>query len=135
MHSINVNLTPSQVLAIANAMNSEGKRFRDMATSASLRNNSLYGIRTPQQTIDIWTNAANDHFALTKDLIAAADNPSLNHHVPVTSDSFRGVRDAFREICGELVPGMGQCACTRPADHDGNHRCKASDVDQRRAVA
>lgn len=33
--------------------------------------------------------------------------------------------------CGELVPGEGQNRCTRNAGHDGDHRCKATDVDAR----
>jgi hypothetical protein len=37
-----------------------------------------------------------------------------------------------RKTCSALV--SGQNVCTRPVGHNGEHRCKASDVDARRLL-
>lgn len=38
---------------------------------------------------------------------------------------------ALAPPCRALVPNEGQNACTLQLGHDGEHRCKASDVDAR----
>ena len=36
-------------------------------------------------------------------------------------------------FCHAHVPNMGQCICTRPGGHAGDHRCNVGDVDLRRS--
>lgn len=65
-----IELTRDEIYRICNSLNTEGKRFEHRAANARLSANNT----TSKQTIDIWDNAATEHFALTHNIIRQKQN-------------------------------------------------------------
>jgi len=74
MTTINVNLTPKQLLTITDCLNREAKRFDQLRVD--LR-------EAPRHSKRIWHDKAVQLLGYTRQLIAASQDKNRNPHIPV----------------------------------------------------
>ncbi len=74
MNTINVNLTPKQLLIITDCLNREGQRFDQLRVDRR---------DAPRHSKRMWHDKAVQLFGYTRQLIAASDNNNHNPHIPI----------------------------------------------------